>query len=346
MKDTDTTSPYIDELSALYNRRYLQEKEAQKINAYAAHNIPFSLVIIDIDHFKDINDTYGHLKGDEIIKEFARFLRSTLRRTDTVIRYGGDEFICMMPRTLRTDAEWVYRRILKGVRERDFSGIQITLSVGIASFPGDGRDYESLFSAADQALYDAKRGGRDRIGVARKKTLALPIRSFVNRDKELAVMQDLLVNSDKRITVGIVNGKVGVGKTHFCKEALNSVKGKEVIWSDCVYFTDAIAYYPLREALKYRIQRSGTDIFRDISPAYKLELGKLIPGLMAETVADIDSVLDKYRLYEGFRKVLEVGDRPKVIVIDNIQWSDGESLDVLQYLVRSLKDIPIAFLSR
>ena len=111
-----TKSPYIDELSGVHNRRYLKEKQEAEIATYIEHSIPFSVVMIDIDHFKEINDTYGHLKGDEIIRGFAGFLTESLRKSDTVIRYGGDEFMCIMPKAMRQDAEWIYRRIQNNAR--------------------------------------------------------------------------------------------------------------------------------------------------------------------------------------------------------------------------------------
>ena len=131
-------SLYLDTLTGVYNKRYLTEVQQETIREFINNKIPFSMVWIDIDHFKEINDTHGHMIGDEIIKGFARFLTRQLRKSDTVIRYGGDEFICIMPRTLRRDAEFINHRILEQCRQKEFSGLHITLSAGIAAYPDTG----------------------------------------------------------------------------------------------------------------------------------------------------------------------------------------------------------------
>ena len=258
-----TKSPYIDELSGVYNRSYLKEQQEETLKAFISKNIPFSVVIVDIDHFKAINDAHGHLKGDEIIREFAQFLKRTVRSSDTVIRYGGDEFICVMPRTARQDAEHIYRRILKQCKEQIFGDLKITLSVGVSSFPDNGQEFEELLRIADQALYDAKRSGRDRIGLIRKKKIMLPMRVFIDRTTEKEQLEKVLLDG-KQMRVVIVKGNVGIGKTRLSKQILDEARGREVIWSDCLYFAEGMAYYPIREALQYHIRRWGFHSYKNI----------------------------------------------------------------------------------
>lgn len=345
-KRMNSGSSYVDELSGVYNRRYLKERQEEEIKTFISKNIPFSLVIVDIDHFKKVNDIYGHLRGDEIIKEFAQFLKGTLRSSDAVIRYGGDEFVCVMPKTTRQDVEWIYRRILKRCKEKQFSGLKITLSAGIASYPDDGRGFDDLLKIADQALYDAKRGGRDQIGTIRKKKIELPMKVFIDRIEEKEGLKGLLTD-DERLRVAVVKGNVGVGKTRLGREVLGDIRGREVVWSDCLFLAESIAYYPIREIIKYRIQRWGIEVLKDIPLVYKLEIGKLVPEIteeIKEKTDGVELVLDKYRLYESIRKVIELGEREKIIVIDNIQWIDKESIEVLKYVMRALKDNPVAFI--
>lgn len=331
-------SPYIDELSGVYNRSYLKVTQEQEIKKLIQKQTPFSVVMVDIDHFKDINDVHGHLKGDAVIREFAQFLKCELRTSDTVIRYGGDEFICIMPGTTRQDVESIYERIIRRCKNRTFSDLTVTLSAGIASRPDDALHFEQLLKIADEALYDAKRSGRARIGTVRKKRVEIPMRAFINRLQEKQQLRALLFGADTGTKVMIVKGAVGIGKTRLVREVLGDTRGKEIIWSDCLAFAENIAYYPIREAIKYRLYRSGKDMIHEIPMVYRVELAKLVPEIeenLPERVDGIDAMADRYRLYESVKRVFEIGAREKVIVIDNIQWIDVESLEVLKFLLRS-----------
>jgi len=338
-KEKDTS--YVDELTDVYNRRYLNETVRAEIGAYIEKNILFSIAWIDIDHFKPINDTYGHIKGDEVIKDFAQFLKQSLRFGDTVVRYGGDEFVCILPKTKKQDAEWKWNRIIKSCRETKIGGQPITMSVGLSSFPDDSDDFDELISIADDVLYDAKRSGRDRLGSIRKKRLEIPIKSFINRCDEKEKLRTLLSEKKDGIKIAIIKGSVGIGKTRLAKELLSNFRGKEIIWSDCIALADSIAYYPIREIIKYRLQRQGVEILEHIPSAYKLEISKLVPEILSEVDAkqeSVEPVVDKYRLYESVKLLIDSGEREKVIIIDNIQWIDPDSIEVLKYIFRSLKE--------
>ncbi len=335
---------YKDELSGVYNRKYLEKQQNAVAGELVLKRIPFSVVMVDIDHFKEINDTHGHLKGDEVIKAFGTFLQDELRKSDAVIRYGGDEFVCFMPNTTRRDAEAIYRRILKKCKEQTFSGINISFSVGVASYPLDADDFDRLLGIADQVFYDAKRSGRGRLGTMQKRRIELPIPVFLNCRDEQELLKHFLADSKEGFGVAIIKGNVGIGKTRLTKEILSTIKGREIIWNDCLFLADTITYYPIRELIKYRIQQLGTKTFEDIPPIYRLEIGKLVPEIGVEIAEKgVSFVQDKYRLYEGIKKVIEVGDRPKVIVIDNIQWIDQESIEIMRYLIRALNQYAIVF---
>lgn len=334
-------SPYIDELSGVYNRSYLKVTQEQEIKQLIQKQIPFSVVMVDIDHFKDINDVHGHIKGDEVIRGFAQFLKQELRTGDTVIRYGGDEFMCIMPGTTRQDVESIYERIIRRCKDRTFSSLTITLSAGIAARPDDALHFEQLLKIADDALYDAKRSGRARIGTVRKKRVEIPMRAFINRLQEKQQLRALLFGTEPCTRVMIVKGAVGIGKTRLVREVLGDTRGKEIIWSDCLAFAENIAYYPIREAIKYRMYRSGKEMIQDIPMVYRLELAKLVPEIeenIPEKPRDIEAMADRYRLYESVKRVFEVGAREKVVVIDNIQWIDLESLEVIKFLLRSFNE--------
>ncbi|KPJ74401.1 hypothetical protein AMJ52_00690 [candidate division TA06 bacterium DG_78] len=337
---------YLDDLTGIYNRRYLK-KTKKEIEELQERSIPFSVVIVDIDHFKEINDTHGHLKGDEVIKEFSQFLTGTLRATDTVVRYGGDEFVCVMSNTESKDTQQIYARILDRCKKRNFGGLNISISAGIASYPADGGEFDELLKIADESLYDAKRSGRGRIGTIHKKRIELPTRVYVGRREEKEILKGFLTEGNGYVRAALIEGNIGIGKTRLVKEVLNTITGREILWSDCLAFFEGISYYPIREIIKYKINRQGKKIINDIPFAYKIEIGKLIPEIMEEVKERIDEiglVLDKYRLYESIRRIIELGETKKIIIIDNMQWSDRETTEVIKYLLRSLRNSPITFI--
>jgi diguanylate cyclase (GGDEF)-like protein len=128
------------------------------------------LLVIDIDHFKKYNHTYGHLAGDEVLRILASVFRDSLRRSDCAARYGGEEFVIMLPQIGPDGGVQAAERIRSTVAEQKFAGknkpIQVTVSVGVASYPQNGGDPESIIRQADSALYQAKKLGRNRVILA------------------------------------------------------------------------------------------------------------------------------------------------------------------------------------
>ncbi len=164
-----------DTLTGLYNRRYFEERlegEAQK-SFYSG--IPLSLVMVDIDHFKKVNDTFGHTEGDQILCKISSLLKNSVRRKDTVARYGGEEFILILPEAALEQSFVIAERIRQLVESTLFevgrAEVNLTLSMGISNFPSHRvRSKEELIKMADQALYDAKRGGRNKVCIFTEKS--------------------------------------------------------------------------------------------------------------------------------------------------------------------------------
>jgi diguanylate cyclase (GGDEF)-like protein len=156
-----------DPLTGLFNRRYLDEILARELARAARMGYPVGLMMIDIDHFKVLNDAHGHLAGDELLKGLAELLHSTQRFGDVACRYGGEEFVLVLPglpaEAAHDRAEgWrqAFERLVVEYRGRR---LQRTISIGIASFPGDAQSAEQLLYVADQRMYIAKRLGRNRV---------------------------------------------------------------------------------------------------------------------------------------------------------------------------------------
>ena len=159
-----------DSLTGLYNRKHLMETVNKEITRCRRHNHTFALLIVDIDHFKTYNDTYGHLAGDEVLKRLASVFRDSIRSCDYVARYGGEEFIVLLPEIDQEQGVTAAERIRDKVSEEEFGGdgvaVKVTISVGTASYPENGEDTESIIRSADAALYEAKESGRNQIIVA------------------------------------------------------------------------------------------------------------------------------------------------------------------------------------
>lgn len=158
-----------DGLTGLFNKRTLTEIGRQKLRSAERFHKPLSVLVCDLDHFKAVNDTYGHDVGDRVIRGFADVLRRTKRETDAVGRFGGEEFVVVCEQTDTQGAEQLAERIRSELLTTTFvvaSGtISVTCSVGVATYPAAGQDWDELFKSTDEALYASKRGGRNLVTV-------------------------------------------------------------------------------------------------------------------------------------------------------------------------------------
>jgi diguanylate cyclase (GGDEF)-like protein len=155
-----------DPVTGLFNRRRFEEMLAQEFERYRRYGTPFTCLMIDVDHFKRINDTYGHDVGDLVLKETAQTIQAQIRGVDMVSRYGGDEFAVLLSQQKGEEAVKAAGRILRHVRQLRFKemkkGEKITLSIGIAALPDpDLKEMDQIMQCADYALYKAKKNGRD-----------------------------------------------------------------------------------------------------------------------------------------------------------------------------------------
>jgi len=153
-----------DGLTGLYNHRHFHEQLEVEVNRAQRYDLNLSLIMIDLDHFKKFNDSYGHLEGDTLLRKIAQILKSSLRETDYVARYGGEEFAVILPETNKAGASFAAERVRKTISEQTFGevGEKMTISLGVASYPDDACLRTDLIKKADEALYRAKKEGRNR----------------------------------------------------------------------------------------------------------------------------------------------------------------------------------------
>ncbi|MCM0082409.1 GGDEF domain-containing protein [Geomonas sp. Red32] len=160
----------LDPMTRLLNRSHLEQTLSEEMSRAQRYGTPLSVLMIDIDFFKSINDTYGHVCGDQVIKAIANLLKDTVRRIDVVGRYGGEEFCCVLPETASDNAVLLAERLRGMVEEKVHTfgahTLKVTISVGVAEL-SPGRDtLERLVNAADDALYRSKHQGRNRVTCA------------------------------------------------------------------------------------------------------------------------------------------------------------------------------------
>ncbi len=164
-KDRYKYKAFTDELTGLYNRAFFNEVIKREINLFQREGAEFCLIMLDIDFFKKVNDTYGHQMGDEILKKLSMIVKKHIRESDIFARWGGEEFVIILPKTSKKDAEKVAQSLREVIKNHTFqNNLKITCSFGLSSFrKNDTRDL--IIKRADEALYRAKKNGRNRVEV-------------------------------------------------------------------------------------------------------------------------------------------------------------------------------------
>ncbi len=171
----DITDAITDDLTGAYNRRKLKDDLKEELERSERYNNKLSVLMIDIDWFKEYNDFHGHQKGDKLLIRLIRTISYNIRFTDKLYRYGGEEFVVLLPETGEEEAKDVAEKLRKMVEEKKFEGADksqpnliITISIGISSYPKNGSSSPELVQAADSAMYEAKKSGKNMVKVAKK----------------------------------------------------------------------------------------------------------------------------------------------------------------------------------
>jgi diguanylate cyclase (GGDEF)-like protein len=167
----------IDSLTGLYNRTFFFSALEREIARGDRSGRAFCLVMLDLDNLKEVNDRFGHIAGDQVLRGVADIVRNGVRKIDVAARYGGDEFVALLPETDPTGGWVLAEKIRLTVAEQGLPGVDPgpTVSVGVVSYPADGRSADALLVSADRAMYASKRGGKNRVARAAAEPMVLTI---------------------------------------------------------------------------------------------------------------------------------------------------------------------------
>lgn len=329
---------YYDELTGIYNRRFLHywvDNEIKRANRFATK---FGLIVLDLDDFRNINNSYGHLEGDKVLIEFSNFLRNTVREVDSIVRYGGDEFIVLVPNTDSRGILEFAQRILTSLNYTEIANHKIYCSIGCAVYPDDGTNLEALISQADRLMYQAKKEGKNRIGlkVEITKKVELPSKVLVGREDELNVCAKQL----KEFNTLFIYGEAGVGKTRLALEIKSIFPESIYLRANSYAALATVPYHPFCNMFREIINMDFAllqRVLRQMGDIYRQELMKFLPEdkFAALKVEE----LDKFRLFDSinifFNRLLElISPKEVFLLIDDLHWTDPASCELLDFLMR------------
>jgi diguanylate cyclase (GGDEF)-like protein len=339
-------------------RAFIGRAEAALAARAAEGGPPLSLLVVDVDHFKLVNDTYGHLQGDDVLRGVAGVFVAQLRGRDAVGRYAGDEFVILLPESGLEEAREVAEQLRTAVqrahcplrdRPAGSGAVAVTLSIGVATAPQHGAQFEMLFAAADRALYDAKRRGRNAVGVAdgAPGAEAAPPRPdferFVGRTAQLRRLVKLLEGSARgEPSVVAIVGEAGVGKSTLLRQLAPEVRLRSgaLVRGRCLE-ADVRPPYGAWADVIAALHQAGAVRGRADGRPWR-ELPRIVPELLgAAAAADgADDVVEaaagnKYVLVDEIAEYLRAAAAacPVVVVLDDMQWADAATWDTLEHLL-------------
>ncbi len=355
---------FEDELTGIHNRRFVLSYLEHKVHWDAGEDFPLSLLVIDLDSFKQINDTYGHDTGDQALTWFAGLLKEVVQDQGLPIRYGGDEFILLLPKLGGRDAREMADRLLQRTRDRPFRlrdadvSVPISLSIGFATAPDDAASGRELLQAADTALFHAKRSGRDQVAGAAEvdpekvfpKTALYRLKAtgIAGRDDELAIVSEALAAASRGQSQFIIlEAAPGMGKSTFLDTVRRNLSGDDTFCVLKEAGDPREAYRPYYLAgrillgLLNQREDKGSELLDELSDDDVEHLTHVLPQLGKPGAKDpgSDGAARRQSIFATLANLLpRVADfRPLVLIIDDLQFADEATLLLLRVLTQTQK---------
>ena len=339
-----------DPLTGLMDRSVMDSLQED----FSRRSQPWSLLIIDVDHFKLVNDIYGHLTGDEILSHVGHTIRVNLKRNDHAIRYGGDEFLAILPDTDGNSALDLAQRLLFELGNREFpGGLKISASLGVAQSRPSDDDLKKVLAMADQALYRAKETGRGRFVLADNLSIRREVEPdfthMVGRRKELQLLRDKLDSLSRgKSEFCLLTGYQGMGKTRLVKELANYASFKKIP----LFRTEIhpvreehgfLAVNTARMALESLSEKELSSLIKEIGPVETCtveHLGEFGLRIKKRSLPP-DSLEAWVRSRKDMGRILKTISliKPFIIVLDNLHYASEISIS---YMAELLLEIPEA----
>jgi diguanylate cyclase (GGDEF)-like protein len=354
---------FEDELTGIYNRRFLLSYFEHKVHWEGQEDYPLSLLIIDLDRFKEVNDQLGHEVGDQALAWMASLLKEVAGDDGLPVRFGGDEFVLLLPKTGRVAARQLADHLLVRTRDRPFRlrdthvDVPITLSIGFATAPEDANSPRALYHAADTALLHAKQSGRDQLAAASDADVTtvfpqtalyrLRTSEIAGRDAELHVIATALQQlAQGHSQFVIFEADSGMGKTTLLDTVRDNLIGDENFCTVMVSGDPHERYRPYSVAsrvliaLLNRREDKGAALIEKLTLEELEHLAHLLPQL-GELVQDSDAQsargLNRQVLFATVAKLLPqaVDFRPLVLLVDDLHFVDEATLLLIRTLVET-----------